>query len=118
MKKIILGIDAGDFIPGSEVNSGIKRLIKQFIEKIKNYPEYVVHYYYFSNEFPQHSVIANIHYVRMPSTLYGSVHLPLGSLIRRDSIFFGFSGYIPQLPTVTNSKKIAFIHDFGFYKYP
>jgi glycosyltransferase involved in cell wall biosynthesis len=118
MSKIRIAIDAGDFAPGSKINSGIKRLIKEFIDEIRNYPEYIIHYYYFSDKFPGESMQGNIHYVRMPSALYATLHLPLGSLIRRDDVFLAFSGYIPSLLCFLPIKNIAFIHDFGFFKYP
>lgn len=118
MKKMILGIDAGDFAPGTEVNSGIKRLIKQFTDEVKNYPEYQIHYYYFSEDKQKELSDRNIRYIQLPTRLYATLHLPLATLINRDDIFLGFAGVIPAMMKFLPIKKLAFIHDFGFYKYP
>lgn len=113
-----IGIDAGDFAPGSQVNSGIKRIISGFIQEVKNHPQYIIHYYYFSSDGASISTEGNIMYIPLPRKLYASVQLPLAALKNKDNVFIAFSGYISPVMKLLNIKNIAFIYDFGFYKYP
>jgi glycosyltransferase involved in cell wall biosynthesis len=99
---IKIGIDGGDFLPGSTVNSGIKRVVNSFIHECKKLKkQFLIDYYYFGNSF-----------------LFSSFFLPINVIRSNDDVFLGFSGNIPALLKWTKVKKILFIYDFGFYKYP
>lgn len=119
-KPIQISIDAGDLQPEGEVTSGIHRLVTSFTNQFHhlNDPAYCINYYYFGPSHRTPHTYTNITYHRLPRCFYSTIHLPFHTLKDGSNVFLGFSGYIPRLLQRTSIKKIAFIHDFGFCKYP
>lgn len=118
---IKIGIDAGDFIPFGKVNSGIKRIINSFLKeiiKIKN-NNYIFNYYFFEdkNEISQKKHNA-VQFKKLPQRFYGSLFLPLQAIKDKNDIFLGFSGNLPYLLSFSKIKKIIFLYDMGFFKFP
>lgn len=113
--KIIIGADGGDYVPGDEVKNGIQRLVSSFIyEYAKQNKNSLLYYFYFGRNVEY----KGIHSVSLPKPFFGSSFMPVNVLEKKCSIFLGFSGYIPSLLSASRCKKILFIHDFAFLKYP
>jgi len=117
-KRLIkIGIDGGDFVPFSPVKSGIQRIVDSFlkeISKLKN-NNFIFNYYHFSAEDHPTGVVT---YKRLPKEFFASLSLPLHFLMDGNDIFLGFSAYLPDLLAGFNGKKIVFLYDLGFLKYP
>lgn len=118
-------------MPGGVVKSGINRLVDSFLKEIQNMKnsKLFFNYYYFeANEIAAPRPTAGlamtkwagkrIFFKKLPRRFYGSLFLPLNTLIDDNDIFLGFSGYIPYLLSRTKIKKIVFLYDLGFLKYP
>ena len=119
-KKIIrVGIDGGNFIPFSPVKSGIQRIVDSFLKEISHLKnnDFIFNYYYFSKEKTE-SQFEKINFKRLPQRLFASFFLPFYFQKDKNDFFLGFSGYLPPLITLTNAKKIIFLYDIGFIKYP
>jgi len=107
MKKSI-AVDGGGYVPGRPVQSGIERIIDGFLSSVDKRD--IKLYTFNRSSYPY------VHTV--PQRGYSSFFLPLDVIKNRDTVFLGFSGVIPKLLTHTNCKKIGFLYDFGFIKYP
>lgn len=104
-RKIKIGVDGGDFVPGRSVRSGIQRIVDSFLKEIKKQKNYRINYYHFGPD-------------GLPRLLFSSIQLPLGNAIDKNDIFLGFSGRIPPFLSFSTTKKIVFLYDLGFIKYP
>ncbi|MDO8497734.1 MAG: glycosyltransferase [bacterium] len=114
-EKVIIGADGGDYVPGDEVKNGIQRLVSSFIyEYSKQSKKSLLYYFYFGRNVEYKGVQA----VSLPKPLFGSSFMPVNVIEKKCDIFLGFSGYIPSLLNASHCKKILFIHDFAFLKYP
>lgn len=118
-KKIVkIGIDGGDFVPFSQVKSGIQRLVDSFLKEIsqKKPNNFLFNYYYFGKK--TESQIERIRFKKLPRRLFSSLFLPFYFKKDGNQIFLGFSGFLPPLINSPKVKKIIFLYDLGFLKYP
>lgn len=106
--KISVAVDGGGYVPGRPVRSGIERIVDGFLSAAD---KSVVNLYTFNRSSDRY-----VH--TLPRRGYSSFFLPLHVIKNRDTVFLGFSGVIPKLLTHTNWKKIGFLYDFGFIKFP
>ena len=114
-----IAVDGGEYIPGEKVQSGIQRLIAEFMkEYLSRYTTPPLDYYYFSNtpQKPLSSKAVSIH--NLPRKFFSSIQLPYHIFRNKDAVFLGFSGVIPKFLDFFPLKKIVFVHDFGFSTYP
>lgn len=120
-KTIKIGIDGGDFVPFGKVDSGIKRIVDSFLKetgKLKN-EDCIFNYYYFDKEiFSSDHLTGVLTYKKLPQKLFASWFLPLHFLKDANNVFLGFSGYLPPLINLINTKKVVFLYDLGFLKFP
>lgn len=118
-KKIIrVGIDGGDFVPFTTVKSGIQRIVNSFLKevcKLKN-KTFIFNYYYFSPVGCHPTGVLT--YKRLPQKFFASFFLPLYFKKDNNDVFLGFSGYLPPLLNLSSTKKIIFLYDLGFFKFP
>lgn len=119
-----IGVDAGDLKYKGLANSGIKRHLTSFIENVTESrftKDFLYYYYYFdqnkSNLSDKHKINKKIVVKKIPKKLYGSFFLPVNLWVDKINIFLGFSGFIPYFQTAS-VKKILFLHDLGFIKFP
>lgn len=103
--KITIGIDGGDFVPGSQVASGIQRIVSSFLKEIEKFKSIKNNYYYFGRG-------------GLPTRLFSSFYLPRQFIKDNSQIFLGFSGVIPALLRYHPCLKVVFLYDIGFLKYP
>lgn len=117
MKRIRIGIDAGDNDPQRYIGSGIQRLVSSFTDYLSQHQKQNrnFNYYYFS-DLNTKKVTSYVNPVRLPKKFFSSLFMPLKCFTDRIQVFLGFSGIIPSLIRLF-SKSIVFIHDFGFYDY-
>ncbi len=119
-KRLIrIGIDGGDFVSFGKVDSGIKRIVDSFLREIGKLKseDYIFNYYYFGKSELKKKV-ANINFIRLPEKFFASIFLPIQFIKDRNSLFLGFSGYLPSLISLINTKRVVFLYDLGFIKYP
>jgi glycosyltransferase involved in cell wall biosynthesis len=127
-KKIIkIGIDGGDFVPFSRVKSGIQRIVDSFLRevgKLKN-NNFIFNYYYFSpspvgwrNLHPTGVLTGVLTYKSLPQKLFAYLFLPFYFRKNKNDVFLGFSGYLPKAINLLKTKKIIFLYDLGFLKFP
>ncbi|MBI3619905.1 hypothetical protein HY214_02055 [Candidatus Roizmanbacteria bacterium] len=110
-----IAVDAGDYHPSQPVKSGIQRLVAEFLRRSRAIPRLRVAGYSFgrgSASFPPAGLKV------LPKYLFSEVFLPLAVLRDNNRFFLGFSGHIPFFLRRLPIKKIVFVHDLGFYKYP
>ena len=113
-----IAVDGGNYNPENGVKSGIQRLIDSLLEQIQkiNDQEISINYYYFGEGRFQPTV--NINPVKLPAAFFGNMHLPLNVIKDRNEAFLGFSGFLPTALYLTKIKKVLFLHDLGFIKFP
>jgi|GEM_PF-1423594 len=118
MKKI--AVDGGNLIPYQNVSNGIERVVDSFIREFcqKGFKNYSLNYYYFNNNPPKIIKRHNLTLRKLPMKFFASVFLPINLTANQDKIFLGFSGYISALTNLSGVKKILFLYDLGFIKYP
>lgn len=117
MNKMTIGIDGGNFIPGTDVQSGIQRVVDGFVQNEES--DTYFHYYFFDQERELSRFLRKkLRYHKLPKKGYSKLFLPFSLLKDNISIFLAFSGYIPGILNYTHIKSIAFVYDFGFIKYP
>lgn len=127
-KKIIkVGVDGGDFIPFSQVKTGIQRIVDSFLKQLTqiNGDNFIFNYYYFSGKnqplfksSTQDLTKINLSIKRLPKKLFASLFLPFYFKKDSNDVFLGFSGYLPKALNLFGRKKIVFLYDLGFFKYP
>lgn len=121
MKKSTLNvaIDAGDFcVAHDKVRSGITRMVAGFLNEAKNLKTSNIQFrvYYFNSS--KARGIGNIHYKKLPQVGFASYHLPRAILKDKNEVYLAFSTHIPAVLRTKKIKKISFLYDLGFYKYP
>lgn len=103
MSRKQIAIDSGDYYPDAPINSGIKRIVANVLCQFdQSNNQVVVHRYFY----------------RRWGRLFGTLRLPLLALLHHDDVFLGFSGQIPELLRLGRIKKILFLYDLGFFRYP
>ncbi len=116
---IKVGLDAGDYSPGSRVENGIQRIVASFLKEISNTKNknFFFDYYYFDNK--NNSLRrSNFSFNKLPRRFFASFFLPLNIIKNKDHVFLALSGHIPFWLQFAPVKKILFIYDLGFIKYP
>lgn len=119
---IKIGIDAGSLAPFGKVESGIKRIVNSFLKEIlkKKDKNYIFNYYFFGDDKNKLTSRKDklVFYKKLPQRFYGSLFLPLQAIKDKNDIFLGFSGNLPYLLSFSKIKKIIFLYDMGFFKFP
>lgn len=115
-KRIKIAIDAGDFSPNLNTYSGIFRFTKCFYNEAINDENYIFNFYSFSKN--KNVYKNNLTFKTLPEKFFAGVFLPLKILLDKNKVYLGFSGYLPKILKYFKIKKIIFIYDLGFYKYP
>lgn len=120
LKKIIkVGIDGGDFVPFSNVHSGIQRLVDSTLKGLmkRRYKNLIFNYYYFGEKLVKKEV-EYLNFVRVPRRGFSTFFLPI--FFKRDDndVFLGFSSFFSPLLNSLARKKIIFLYDLGFIKNP
>lgn len=120
-KFIKIGVDGGDFIPFSKVDSGIQRIVDSFLKTMvdfnKKKKRYFINYYYFGQQ-KSKKFFNLFKFKKLPKKFFSSFFLPLNFLIDKNDVFLGFSSALPFLIVPFCSKKIVFLYDLGFMKFP
>ncbi len=116
---IKIGVDGGDYQPHGRVTNGIQRVASSFLSetlKIKDKNLFFDYYYFGGEKNPANK--RNFSFFKLPQRFFSSIFLPLSLIKNNDNIFLGFSGSIPYWLKYFPIKKILFIYDLGFIKYP
>lgn len=119
-KKIIkVGIDGGDFVPFSNVHSGIQRLVDSTLKGLmkRRYKNLIFNYYYFGEKLVKKEV-EYLNFVGVPRRGFSTFFLPI--FFKRDDndVFLGFSSFFSPILNSLARKKIIFLYDLGFLKNP
>lgn len=115
-----IAIDAGDFCPETDVvKSGITRLIYQFTQETKrsNFKNVQITVYYFGSKKAQ-NISSKVRFRKLPKLGFASVFLPIFVIFDENTSYISFSSHVPYLLTFTAIKKVAFLYDIAFQKYP
>lgn len=122
MKKIKVGIDGGDFVLGTQISSGIQRLVEESMKSLaRDSAEALkVCYYAFNSNQTVRSLYRTpgVRQTVLTRKFYGSLFLPLNVIKDRCDVFLGFSGQIPRLLDFIGVYKVVFLYDLGFFDSP